>query len=426
MNVLDAAIKRLEFIFDEFDQVCFSVSGGKDSGVMVELANLVATRVKRKFDIVILDIEANYTKTVKYLEECANLENVEKTFYFCLPFYEDNNSSIFQPQWIMWNPEEEKKWIHKMPCNAITLENIPKTLIPYFERSHGNPDVFLRSFSTWYCEEMESESVAIGVGLRTQESLHRYRAIHRGVNKYNNQIWINKYSSNVYNFYPIYDWKVEDVWGAVSKYDFNYNHIYDDMYRRGVALSDMRICQPFGLSQRKGLDQYLELEPELWTKLVNRVSGANFGNLYSKTSLLGHLKTQKPTHMTWQEYAVFLLESYGLQSPLLRDHYYRKIKILMGYYEKNFGITTDKIVEESTRKEWEQNEALWHTWKGIAKALEKNDFTLSTRDYGLTKQDERELYELYDLYKDNLGIDNIQGKKYQKIVEHLVRKSDAE
>ena len=40
-NVLDATFERLEFIFDHFDNIYFSVSGGKDSSVMVQLANIV-------------------------------------------------------------------------------------------------------------------------------------------------------------------------------------------------------------------------------------------------------------------------------------------------------------------------------------------------------------------------------------------------
>ena len=37
-NVLEAALERLEIIFNNFDNIYFSVSGGKDSSVMVQLA----------------------------------------------------------------------------------------------------------------------------------------------------------------------------------------------------------------------------------------------------------------------------------------------------------------------------------------------------------------------------------------------------
>ena len=45
-NVLDAALDRLETIFERFEHVYFSVSAGKDSSVMVQLANIVAKKEK--------------------------------------------------------------------------------------------------------------------------------------------------------------------------------------------------------------------------------------------------------------------------------------------------------------------------------------------------------------------------------------------
>ena len=33
MNVFDAALMRLDWVFDTFEQVCLSFSGGKDSTV---------------------------------------------------------------------------------------------------------------------------------------------------------------------------------------------------------------------------------------------------------------------------------------------------------------------------------------------------------------------------------------------------------
>ena len=47
-NVLEAAFDRLEIIFNNFENVYFSVSGGKDSSVMVQLANMVAKKIEQK------------------------------------------------------------------------------------------------------------------------------------------------------------------------------------------------------------------------------------------------------------------------------------------------------------------------------------------------------------------------------------------
>ena len=87
-----------------------------------------------------------------------------------------------------------------------------------------------------------------------------------------------------------------------------YNKIYDLMYKNGVSLADQRVCQPYGDDQRKGLDQFKALEYETWAKVLNRVNGVNFGNIYCRTSALGDLKSSKPSFMTWQQYTVFCLK----------------------------------------------------------------------------------------------------------------------
>lgn len=191
MDVLTAAIKRIQYIFEEFDSVCLSISGGKDSGVLLYLFNRVAEETGCTFDLVILDVEANYSETVAFLNRSIGLKHIEEVYHFCLPFHEDNHSSIFQPQWVMWNPDEQDKWIHPIPKHAITMTNMDETLILYFERAHGNPDTFLRLFSHWHKEKTNSDLVGIGIGIRTQENFNRYRAIHYGTNKYKSQNWIN-------------------------------------------------------------------------------------------------------------------------------------------------------------------------------------------------------------------------------------------
>lgn len=419
MNVFDATLKRLEYIFEEFDKVYFSFSGGKDSGLMVQLANLVAEKLDRNFDLLILNIEANYTATVDFIKKIEQLPRVQNIYHFCLPFFEDNNTSFFQPQWKMWDPSEKEKWIHSLPKNAITLENIDDGLKKYYSLSNGNPDRFLRYFQNWYKEQYPQSAISCGVGIRAQESLHRHSAVTKGENKYKNRCWINITLEGNILFYPLFDWKVGDIWAATFKCELEYNYIYEKMYKIGYKYRDMRVCQPFGLQQRKALNQFAELEPETWDKLVKRVSGVNFGNIYGKTSLLGLNTSQKPSFMTWQRYSIFLLETLGLYSPLLMNHYYRKICILFAYYKNTYNMDIQDMPDESKRKDWIKDERLWNDWKGIAKALEKNDFVLSTRNYSLTKKDEAELYEMFKEYKDFLGINQLKGKKYENIVQKI-------
>ncbi|EGO5016476.1 TPA: DUF3440 domain-containing protein [Enterococcus faecalis] len=419
MNVLDATKQRLTYIFSEFSHVYFSLSGGKDSGVMVQLANQVALEMNRTFDLYILDVEANYVSTLDFIERMKQLPAVKDVYHFCLPFFEDNNTSIFQPQWLMWNPAEKEKWVHPMPNGVIHEGNLPTSLVKAVSKSHGNPDHFSHHFLAWYSDQHQGESVACGVGIRAEESLNRFNAIAKGHRKYEGKSWINQATEENYNFYPLYDWKVMDIWGAVAQLDLDYNTFYEKLFKLGVPLSQMRICQPYGLQQRKGLKQFALVEPETWEKVMNRVSGANFGSLYARTALLGHFQSKKPEYMSWQEYAVFLLETIGLSSSGLRNHYYRKIKILMTYYQLNFAMTVADMSDESSPKQWHYDERLWHNWKGIARAVEKNDFAFTTRGYSLTKEDEKELYALYFQFQEATGIDALQGKMYQKIKDKL-------
>ena len=63
-NVYEAAIERYETVFRYFDHIYFSVSGGKDSSVMLQLAAQVARRLKRKLSVLYIDLEAQYAASV--------------------------------------------------------------------------------------------------------------------------------------------------------------------------------------------------------------------------------------------------------------------------------------------------------------------------------------------------------------------------
>lgn len=59
-----------------------------------------------------------------------------------------------------------------------------------------------------------------------------------------------------YTMYPLYDWKARDIWIYNARTRAIYNPLYDLMYRAGVPLRNMRVCEPFGPEQRKGLWLY--------------------------------------------------------------------------------------------------------------------------------------------------------------------------
>ncbi len=59
-NVYKATLKRLEYIFNEFDNIYVSFSGGKDSGVLLNLTLKYAdkTNMLHKLGVFHIDYEA--------------------------------------------------------------------------------------------------------------------------------------------------------------------------------------------------------------------------------------------------------------------------------------------------------------------------------------------------------------------------------
>lgn len=188
------------------------------------------------------------------------------------------------------------------------------------------------------------------------------------------------------------------------------------MHKNGLSIHEQRLCQPYGDDQRKGLDQFRSLEPETWEKVLNRVEGVNFGNIYCRTSLLGNIKSEKPDNMTWEQYAVFLLESIGLYAPEVRDHYHDKICTFMEWYKKE-GITLKDIPEEADSKLESAKKVA--SWRRIARAIEKNDFWMSRLSFGETKRDVQRLFELKKKYANIIRPHDTDNKHLKRIAQEM-------
>jgi len=411
-NVLEAARERFQFIFEEFDHVYLSVSGGKDSSVMMQLARQEAEKMDATFDVLFVDLEAQYQATIEQFETMVeNSEHVlNHVYWICLPLSLRNAVSQIQPKWTCWNRDKREKWVRDLPDRdcVITEDDHPFEFFePQMEFEH-----FVDEFGRWYGEQYDGVT-ASGIGIRSNESLNRFRSLTSDTKqRYDGKNWTTQLRMDdeclpVYNVYPIYDWEVEDVWGFVSKYDLPYNEVYELMWKNGVSLSEQRICQPYGDDQRNGLDQFRALEPETWEKVLDRVSGVNFGNIYARTSLLGEFSSEKPDHLTWEEYAVFLLESIGLYCPELRDHYTEKIQGFLDWYEdveyEETGWTEEMGIDDiPDAHPDDMPKQKWPSWERIAWAIERNDFWMKRLGFSQTKGGREKLEMLRDQYGDTL------------------------
>ena len=302
-----------------------------------------------------------------------------------------------QPKWICWKPEDKELWVRDLPEDSINLTN---NYLPFYNRVMEFEE-FVPSFNKWYADT-KGGMCAVGVGIRADESLNRFRTIALPKNKvmFENKPWTTQIYKNTFNFYPLYDFKTQDVWGAISLLDLKYNKIYELMYKNGLSIHEQRLCQPYGDDQRNGLDQFKALEADTWEKILNRVNGVNFGNIYCRSYALGNIKSFKPDFMTWEQYTVFLLESLGLYNRDLMLHYYGKIKKFMEWYKTHENI--DIIPQEGDLKLEQQKKII--SWRRIARAIERNDFYMKRLSFGENKKDNEKLQHLMKKYNNLLEV----------------------
>ncbi|EPI02064.1 hypothetical protein D920_00392, partial [Enterococcus faecalis 13-SD-W-01] len=69
-NVYEYTLKRLEYIFSKFDHIVIAFSGGKDSGVLLELVYKYYKSYSSQIKISVyhLDYEGGYRSTLDYVK----------------------------------------------------------------------------------------------------------------------------------------------------------------------------------------------------------------------------------------------------------------------------------------------------------------------------------------------------------------------
>jgi len=421
-NVYEASKERMDIIFSEFEKICIAFSGGKDSSVMLNLSVEYARKYHKKIGVMIVDLEGQYKITMDHVRSMLDKNSdVIEPYWICLPINLRNAVSVYQPFWCAWEPELEDKWVRTLPDHPSVISD--QAFFPFY-KYRMEFEEFVPEFNKWYGD---GKKTAMLVGIRSDESLNRFRTIKSTSKKtYKKFKWTTKLGdSNVYNCYPIYDWRTEDIWAANGKFDWDYNKLYDMMYKAGVSIHNQRICQPYGDDQKIGLNLFRVIEPETWAKVVNRVSGANFGNIYCGNKIMGYRKVELPKGHTWRSYTRLLLDSLPPETKASYiDKFVKFVKYwnrkgsavpdeLLGLLPKE-AVITDKLTNRGRKNKKivkykaipdaldsaiESKKAA-PTWRRMAACILKNDHMCKGLSYAQTKNQTERMKKLVEKYKN--------------------------
>lgn len=429
LNVYEAFQLRMDYIFSEFENIYIAFSGGKDSGVLLHLVMDYMKRkgITKKIGLFHQDMEAQYQLTTDYVTAMYEkfLKRVEP-YWFCVPMQTRTAVGNFQMYWFPWDDEKPDCWLRPMPnmSYVYNLANNPMTTYRYkmLYKEHA------KSFGRWY-RDVHGGGKTVGlIGLRADESLHRYSAISNKKYDYKGKKYITETAANVWTASPLYDWQVDDVWIANARFGYDYNKLYDMFYLAGVGVSDMRVASPFSDEAKHSLNLYRVIEPKTWTKLVGRVHGANFAAIYGATKAMGYREITLPEGHTWKSYTKFLLATLPAE---IRESYKEKFKTSIKFWARTGGGFAEDIIQEIENCGYSivRNGISNYTkdgkskitfrgipddtddvkgtidipsWKRMAFCILKNDHNCKFMGFGLTKYQQEQKKAIVEKYKNSL------------------------
>jgi len=346
MDVQEAAQLRISTLFDGFENVVVSVSGGKDSTVLLDLCRREAIRRDRMVHAFFLDQEAEYQATVDQVQHLLSLGNVTP-YWFQVPVRMTNATSLQVDFLNAWGPGE--KWMREKDPMAVheIREKYPQRFYPFFE--------------WWEQARWDTGKTCFLVALRAEESLNRFRTVVKNPG-WNGLKWTSK--GKAIKAYPMYDWTFEDVWHYIAEKKLRYNRVYDFMHLRGHQIQDVRVSYLAHESSLKCLESLHEFEPETYRRLIERMPGIHVAARYAKEEMVFAAKKLPPAFGTWKEYRDFLLgttpsthtarfrERFAKQGDDPRIYRQQCRQLLINDWEQNISVIKPKHQQGDVLKKW--------------------------------------------------------------------------
>lgn len=278
IDVFSMAIKRLKEQFNNGSRIVVSFSGGKDSGVCLELALIAAEETGNlPLDVLMRDEEIMFPGTFEYARRMADRKNIRFHWIIAnqpiINIYNRNNPYY----WVFDKTLNPREWVRQPPDDAIYVEGMNIDSMITHKRFPVEKGKYLVSV----------------MGLRVSESPLRLMGL------FSSKGYMTKPNRfDVKYCRPIFDWKDGDVWKAHDDYGWDFNEAYTIMHRLGLKRSELRIA-PVAISAQalKALKLSQKAFPQWFEKVCKRLIGIRTAVYFGRLSV----EPQRKYGETWEQ-----------------------------------------------------------------------------------------------------------------------------
>ena len=251
-DVYVEAKKRMHHIYDIFDNVVIMYSGGKDSLAVLHLAHEVAIErgITKPIDVVFRDEELIPDEVINFVDKYRQLPWINM-IWFTVPLRSTKYILSVCHSYTQW--DKNRPWVRQKPAWAYSLED-------------GDDRVFDQYTMDAFTAKFYKGKLAFVTGIRSSESLMRYRA---SVNKLNDN-YINAVSDpnakNVMLCKPLFDWEENDIFKYFYDNDIEYCKLYDMQMWAGNGL---RVSTPLHAESSKRFDLIKQTTPDFYSRVIS-------------------------------------------------------------------------------------------------------------------------------------------------------------
>lgn len=284
-NAINLVRERIRYLFREFDNVMVALSASAESTLVLNLVFEIWNSDYKNRRVCAFNIDTEIAHSYSVLHLTRTFERIKDDFdcyWIMLPTKIKHSLFGKEEAFVAWDDSIEN-------CSR------PIPALPYVVSLSDNPISGYRykmpvarlqsSFLKWYRREVGGGKTVCITGARLDEK-HNTEKIFTSSRTYRDNIYITSKHPEVWCASPLYDLKVSDVWRAISSLKYEYNEIYDLLYKYGSNPETFRITPPLDRDRLCELRKFAELDGIIWNLLCKRIKNIELYSDYCDPSPL--------------------------------------------------------------------------------------------------------------------------------------------